>query len=180
MGRLLVHGIALLVMGGCVLPKPAPPSEPLPKVEAWRGEVAADASDADLLIQYSAYVRRLSAAEVLRELENVKQTVAKNHDMNRLRLAILYGLPSQAVHDDAKCLAALEPVIKESNSVGLRNFALLLQALVADNKRLSENGQTLALKLREEQKQSEQLQQKLEALKSIEKSLIGRDGQQPK
>ena len=180
MGRLLVHGIALLVIGGCVLLKPAEPPGPLPKAERRHGEVAAGASDADLLIQYGVYVRSLNAADALYELENVKQTVAKNHDVNRLRLAMLYSLPSQALHDDAKCLAVLEPVIKESSSVELRNFALLLQALVVDNKRLSENGQTLALKLREGQKQNEQLQHKLEALKSIEKSLIDRDGQQPK
>jgi hypothetical protein len=37
----------------------------------------------------------------------------------------------------------------------------LLQVPVADNKRSGENGQTLALKRREEQKKNEQLHQKL-------------------
>jgi hypothetical protein len=177
---LLIFGIALLVTSGCMSLKQAEPPKPPPKPEPWRSELPASASDVDALIHYTASVRRLVAAELTREHDSVKQAVAKNQsDVNRLRLAIIYSLPGTPLHDDAKCLAILDAVIKEASATPVRNFASFLQTMVTDNKRLDDNGQTLAQKLKEEQKQNEQLQQKLEALKSIEKSLSDRDRQQP-
>jgi hypothetical protein len=55
----------------------------------------------------------------------------------------------------------------------------LLLSLVTDNRRLDEGAQALAAKLKDEQTKAAELQQKLEALKSIEKSLSERDRGKP-
>ena len=188
---LLLAGV-VTAAAGCALfpglqtPAPAPPQqEPpkveapkveAPKVEAPKVEVVQATGDAEALVQYTAYIRRLNAADLGREQDAVKQLVAKNKtELNRAELALTYALPGLASRDDARALSLLEPLAKEASSPAIRNFALMLLSFVAENRRVDENLQTVSGKLKEEQKQSAELQQKLEALKSIEKSLSDRD-----
>ena len=148
------------------------PNTDVPKTDLPPVAVA----DGETLIQYAAYLRRLSPVDLTREHETVKQLVAKNKsDMSRAQLALVYTLPGLPLRDDAKALAILDSLGKEATSPAVRNFALLLLSLVADNRRLEESVQTLTSKVKDEQKQSAELQQKLDALKSIEKSLSDRD-----
>lgn len=163
----------LISMTGCVItaPKPPVPVEEPPKVE-----VTPIVSDTDTLIQYAGYLRRLNAADLNREHETLKQTVAKSRtDVSRAQLALIYTLPGLPLRDDAKAIPLLESLSKEAISPAVRNFASVLLILVADNKRLDDSAQLLSIKLKDEQKQSAELQQKLDALKSIEKSLSERD-----
>ena len=163
-----------------VAPKPESPKVETPKTDASRTDFPPAMNDGEALIQYAAYLRRLGPADLNREHDTVKQLVAKNKsDMSRTQLAMVYALPGLPTHDDAKALAILDSLGKEATAPTIRNFALLLLSLVADNRRLDENVQTLNGKLRDEQKQSAELQQKLEALKSIEKSLSDRDRGRP-
>ena len=153
-----------------------PPKVEAPKVEPPKVEVVQATGDAEALVQYTAYVRRLNAADQGREQEAMKQLVAKNKtELNRAELALTYALPGLASRDDARALNLLEPLAKEASSPAIRNFALLLLSFVAENRRVDDNLQTVSGKLKDEQKQSAELQQKLEALKSIEKSLSDRD-----
>jgi hypothetical protein len=157
-------------------PKPEPPKQEPSKQETPKQDISQSADDAEALIQYATYLRRLNAADLNRELDAMKLTVAKSKsDVNRAQLAMAYALPGLASRDDTRALAMLDTLAKEATSTSVRSFSLMLLSLVADNRRLDESVQTLSAKLKEEQKQSAELQQKLEALKSIEKSLSDRD-----
>jgi len=147
---------------------------PVPVEEPIKLEIVP--SDTEALVQYAAYLRRLSVTDLNREHEALKQTVAKSRtDLSRAQLAMIYALPGLPLRDDAKALPLLESLGKDAISPTVRNFALLLLSLVADNKRLDEAAQVLNGKVKDEQKLSGELQQKLDALKSIEKSLSERD-----
>lgn len=157
-------------------PKPEVPKPEPPKPEAPKPDLSPSANDAEALIQYATYLRRLNTADLIRELEAMKLTLAKNKsDLNRAQLAMAYALPGLASRDDSRALTMLDSLAKEATSPTVRNFVLMLLSLVADNRRLDDSVQTLSAKLKDEQKQSAELQQKLEALKSIEKSLSDRD-----
>jgi hypothetical protein len=170
---------ALLSTTGCTAYKIKDNSATSPATspsEFAKVEFPSPTNDAETLVQYAAYLRRLNATDLNREHETLKQNVAKSKtDLSRAQLGMIYALPGLALRDDTKALSILEALGKEASSSVVRNFALLLLGFVADNKRLDEGTQALNTKLKDEQKQSAELQQKLEALKSIEKSLSERD-----
>ncbi|MES2355744.1 MAG: hypothetical protein V4568_15360 [Pseudomonadota bacterium] len=165
----------LLGMAGCVANRVVETPVQLPKHQSTARDSSNVASDSDILLEYANYLRRLSASELTREHESLRQAVAKSKtDLTRAELAMFYALPGLPLRDDSKALAMLEPLSKEASSPSVRNFVWLLIGFVADNKRLDEAAQASNTKLKEEQRQSAELQQKLEALKSIEKSLSER------
>ncbi len=183
---------AALVAGGCAemgLPIPAQ-SEPPPKAEAARKAepppkaearpkpppeprvvvAEPEPSDLDTLLTYYGQVRKLQPAELAKELETVRQAFAKDkNDLDRMRLALVQAMPGSAVRNEAGAQALLEPLLKEGSNrdSGLRAFAMLLNGYLLDNKRYEE-------RLRDDQKQIEDLQAKIDALTSIEKSLLER------
>ena len=168
MRLLLIALFTLWTLTGCTtLPNT---TDRCPKPEPV---IITSTSDVDELLQYTTYLKKLSATDLNRELETTRQK--PKSDSSRLELAIIYSLPGLLTHDDAKALAILDPLIKESSSTSIKNLASMMITFIMENKRLEENTQVLTNKLKDEQKQSAELQQKLEALKSIEKSLSERD-----
>ncbi len=168
MRLLLIALFTLWMLTGCTTlphdPERCPKPEPL---------IITSTSDVEDLLQYMTYLKKLNATDLNREFETVKQK--PKSDSSKLELAILYSLPGLLTHDDAKALAILEPLNKEASATSMKNLAFMMITFIMENKRLEENIQTATNKLKDEQKQSIELQQKLEALKSIEKSLSVRD-----
>ncbi len=182
------------VLTACATPERAspppvvvPPSEPAPVlVEPPRPEVKAEVpaapepqpSDLDrLLLQFDS-VRRMQGAEASRELEQARQSFNRaKTDYNRVQLALLSLLPGTGARDDAKAAALLEPMLKDSSrdrsGNGLRAFAALLYNQIAEERKLDD-------RMKEEQKRADSLQQKLDALKQVEKSLLDREQAQTK
>lgn len=188
--NLLILAAALLT--ACAAPEraspppPVPPPEPAPVlVEPPRPEIKPELlpppppqpSDLDrLLLQFDS-VRRMQPPEAAKELEQARQSFNRaKTDYNRVQLALLSLLPN-AGRDDAKAAALLEPMLKEASKEktgtggGLRAFATLLYNQIAEERRLEE-------RMKEEQKRADSLQQKLDALKQVEKSLIDREQSQ--
>ncbi|MBI2311842.1 MAG: hypothetical protein HYU77_04975 [Betaproteobacteria bacterium] len=132
-------------------------------------------SEAEALLLYHEYLRRLSGAELTREHEGVKQAHARSGaDFTRVQLAMLLSLPTPGFRDDGRAIGLLEPLLKEgAASSEMRALAHLLHAQIAEHRRLEERA-------REEQRRADGLQQKLEALKSIEKSLLEREPAKPR
>lgn len=98
--------------------------------------------------------------------------VAFNKDkssLNRLRYAWLSALMGPAAGDDARLQGLLEPLVAKTGGFTanhpLRSVADVLLAQIAERVR----------QLREEQKRGDALQQKLDALKAIEKQLLDRE-----
>jgi hypothetical protein len=140
-------------------PEPAPPSVPTAP------PISEEAQQALYLLGEMQRVSALTPDEQKHEYGVVNQMVAKNRsDALRIKLAWLLMLPP--LQDDARALSLLETVAGKSPGASpLKQLAALLGGQLSERLRL----------LREEQKKSEQLQQKLDGLKAIEKSLLGRD-----
>lgn len=135
-------------------------------------------SDVEALLQYYEVIRGLSGNELGRERERARQTYARNKtDYNRVQLALHAALPEAGADEQTTGLALIEPLLKESQgqNSGLRRFAILLNAMITENRRIADQLQNANQKAKEEQRRGEDLQQKLDALKSIEKSLIQRE-----
>lgn len=154
---------AAAALGGCALfpataPEPAAPaavSEPTPETEYLRenAEVAA-------LLAYYQDLLAMPAEELKREYQGTSQSFARDRsELGRLRLALLMCVPGASWRDDAKLLALLEGAVgrRASPDSPRRQFIVLLQKLVAERQR--------------EQKRADELQHKLDAMLTIERSL---------
>jgi len=88
--------------------------------------------------------------------------------VNRLRYAWISGLLGATAGDDARLQGLLDPLMAKGGFAAthpLRSVADVMLALLAERTR----------QLKEEQKRSDALQQKLDALKAIEKNLLDRE-----
>ena len=141
--------------------KPEPPAPPPPSAPP----ISEEAQQALSLLAECQHLLGLSVEEQKHEYNVVNQLVTKNKtDGLRIKLAVLLTMPAQ--QDDARALALLDSVAGRNPAVSpLKQFAALLSVQLSERMR----------QLREEQKRTEQLQQKLDGLKAIEKSLLGRD-----
>jgi hypothetical protein len=167
----------LLALGACSTAPPAATAPPLPVVIVTSPPpepatvlptvppISEEAEQALSLLAESQRLLGLTAEEQKHEYSVVNQLFAKNKSDNvRIRLAMLLTLPPQ--QDDGRALSVLEGVTgKNSGASPLKQLAALLAAQLTERQR----------QLHEEQKRADQLQQKLDGLKAIEKSLLGRD-----
>jgi len=89
--------------------------------------------------------------------------------VNRMRYAWISGLLGAAAGDDSRLQALLEPLVAKSGGFAathpLRAVADVMLAQLSERSR----------QLKEEQKRADALQQKLDALKAIEKNLLDRE-----
>jgi hypothetical protein len=105
--------------------------------------------------------------------------------LNRVRLATLLAVLPAPQRDDARAAELLEPVADVA-SPGLRRFAALLSAQVAERQRLAREIDRLARERDRAEKEhsrsdkerdlrEEALRQQLEALRSIERGILERE-----
>ncbi len=158
MNRLILLGIGCAaVLAGCGVVRLAEPLEPAPWVQAGTPQPA---SDAESLLLYFQHIRKLSGADLGREHDAARQAYARARtDFNRVRLAIVLSLPGTAFYDDARSLELYDTVAKHEGG-RLQGLALLLGSHLQEQRRLTASAQGL--------------QQKLDALKSLERSMIER------
>jgi len=121
---------------------------------------ARQVSDAESLLSYFSQLRKLSGSELAREHDSARQAFSSGRsEFNRIRLAMVVTLPNTPFYDDYRALDLLEPLARNADSQ-LSGLAALLVSQIQERKRLDANTQAL--------------QQKLDALKSLERSLIER------
>jgi len=156
--RLILLGIGCAaVLAGCGVVRLAEPLEPAPWVQAGTPQPA---SDAESLLLYFQHIRKLSGADLSREHEAARQAYARARtDFNRVRLAMVLSLPGTAFNDDTRALDLCDTVAKHEGG-RLQGLALLFGSHLQEQKRLTASAQGL--------------QQKLDALKSLERSMIER------
>lgn len=137
-----------------VEPAPTPPRVEEPALHPTVG-------NAERLLQYFERIKRLSAGELTKEYETIRSAYARTaSDYNRVSYAMMLSLPGASFSDDARALELLDPLAKRADA-GLHPLAYLLSAFIQDRRRL---GTELGA-----------AQQKLDALKSLERNLINRD-----
>lgn len=190
MKPLLLLPALLLALGGCaqlkqLLPPEQPPAAraepPAPVAEPAPRLGVLPPTDLDRALAYYEHLRRSKPGDLPKEQEAARQAFgASKSDLNRVRYALAQSLPGTPGRNDEAAQALLEPLLKdEARDPGLRSFAQLLSASIAERRRYEE-------RLRDDQKQAEELQRriddlqkKVEALTAIEKSLMERGPQAP-
>lgn len=157
--RWVLIGAMALALAGCALLRgPEAEVSPAPsEVESAREP----GTELERLLDYFQRIRRLATPELGRENDSARVAFTRSRaDFDRLRLAMVLSLPNTAFNDDARSLDLLEPVVKNQNAP-LHGLALLMSVFVQEQRRLGQSAQAV--------------QQKLDALKSMERSLIERE-----
>lgn len=151
---------------------PAHPPAAVPCVPAVAVAVAAPAADQALgqLLAFQAGVRLLKPAELARSL--AEPDPQSGSAEAALRRAMLLAA-QRGAGDLARAQALLDAVVAPDTPDGpaLKALAQFLSAAAGDVRHQDEAQEKLALQLREGQRRNEQLTEKLEALKNIERAL---------
>lgn len=154
---LVLAGSLALLAAGCGT---APVNAPAVSEHAVEPEVKAPVrpamSDSETLLVYFDYVRKLPAADYAKEVDLVRKLYARvRTDVVRMRYAILLSAPAAGPGDEARAMELLDLMVKSADA-GVRALATLLSAQI------------------QEQRRAQGLQQKLDALMSLDKSMLER------
>ena len=192
--RALLAGGALLALGGCatvpdaaLLPAKAPvpevvtqtvyvpvyvkvekPALPTPAPEPLK--LPEDQEQSLVLLLEMTRVASASADDLRKEFTGAQNAFNRDKSsVNRLRFAWLSALLGPAAGDDARLSGLVEPLVAKTGGLALthplRPVADLIFTQISERTR----------QVREEQKRADALQQKLDALKAIEKQLLDRE-----
>jgi len=141
-------------------------------------------SEIDEVMNFYAGLRSKPANALKQELEDAKRDyAAAGSEASRLKLALLYLHPAAPFRNEASAAQLLEPYARnEGRSKGpWRGLAQMLLASIEQSRRNDAAVQAQVAKVREEQKKSDELQRKLDALKDVERAMIQKDqGGKPK
>ena len=191
--RIAGLAVAALAVGACRSPAPqAPPQQTEPAAAAAevvrvapRGarcdcntRLVQRLSESAALLDYYANLRTKTAAGQRQELEELRREFAAGSaEAARIKLAMVYLLPGAAVRNEVQAAQLLDPYARGETRADspFRGIAQLLLAHLDQSRRLEAGAQQQTAKLREEQKRSEELQRKLDALKEVERAMILKD-----
>jgi hypothetical protein len=175
----LAAALCALLVSGCAQVQPAiqstsvntsaPADEP-PRIEAPQTQS---------LLNYGASLRGRSSNELNAELELLNRAYFQHRtEDNRLRLAIFHATTPGG--DRARALNMLDLPPGDSAGRGRNHpIAVLLIPLLQENRRSDDSLITAQQRLRDEQRRSETLQQKLDAIREIEKKMVERSSTNP-
>ncbi len=139
----------------------------------------------DEVMHEALEVARVPAASQKTALTRAQQAFAADPaPLQRVRLAALLATLPEPLHDDARALELLEPVVESATPPG--RFAAFLAAHIAERQRLGREVDRLAKERanaerehqnaeKERDKREEALRQQLEALRAIERGILERE-----
>ncbi|HQR02641.1 MAG: hypothetical protein JSR19_11370 [Proteobacteria bacterium] len=157
----------LILMSACTSLAPQGKQNPY-----WLKTTSPFISITESLLSYHEYVFKLPSTEWSKEYEQVKEAAKRdNSEFQRLRLAIAGAVPLAGMREHARALQQLDQLEREAQKSASPQLPLItsLRAELAERRRLEDT-------LREEIRRSDDLSQKLDALKAIERSLQDRSG----
>lgn len=187
---LLVTGLAMLT--GCAIPPPAVTGDTTPiktTVAPVTASAKPEAAEFTQLMAYVLLAKSMNAQALTEDTVRAREAFGRDKsDFARLKLAL--ALASQSNSDDSELQSLLEPLLQDPASANpeLRALAILLHHASQERKRAKEGVNLAQARLRDAQKnvessqarvdtqrkQIEDLEKKLNAIKTIEKSLIQR------
>jgi hypothetical protein len=169
--------VAALALAGCAA-----------QGEASRAPQVSSTPAAEALGTYLDELRGMNEARLAQEASRQRKLAAAGaSDLERVRAALAISLAAHG--DESEVLALVEPVTRHRDApADVRGMASFLQAMATERRRLREGAAAAAQKLRDERRAREQekqradslqeraadLQQKLDALSQLEKSLSNR------
>lgn len=191
------HAVWLLcaVLAGCaplrppvqapapvVAPPPAPAPQPAP-LPAPPAPAPAPPEPADTaarrLLLYNEQLRQLPAAELANEIGRLNGALGSASPVQAAAVTVELALAlaqTRSPADTVRALALLDPIARtpSADQQPWQALARLLVARIGEQRRLEEQLERQAAALRESQRNVQQLNEKLEALKAIERSLNNR------
>lgn len=193
MKAFLAAALACALAGCTLLDKLAPPPTaaslaPTPKA-ALAGSPSGTISPAEELVAYLARLKSLNEAALNAEASRQRQAAQKDStDVTRVKAAMAMTIAAQA--EEADILALVDPLAKRDARADpdVRAMASFLQGIAQERRRLKESATTAGVRVRDAQRardtekqradalqeRAAQLQQKLDALTDLEKSLSDR------
>jgi hypothetical protein len=158
--------------------EPRPPAVTAEIATCPREPVAQLASELDDLMNYYAGLRLRTPGALKQDLDDAKREFATNgSEPARLKLAMLYLLPNAAFRNEVAAVQLLDPYQRGEGRGGgrLRGLAQVLLAGIEINRRTDAMAVATATKLKDEQRKTEELQRKLDALRDVERAMIQKD-----
>jgi hypothetical protein len=176
------------MLAGCAVPPPVPgvaTSPPIPVSTA----IVSGSGAIEQLLAYLLQAKTLGPQALYEETSRMRDTWGQDKsELNRLKLAMM--LASGANTDEGELMTLLDPMVQDASPTmpEMRALALLMYGAAYERKRIKDALAASQARLREAQKsqesslarldqqrrQIEDLEKKLNALKTIEKSLIQR------
>ncbi|HET9764359.1 MAG TPA: hypothetical protein VFR50_12635 [Casimicrobiaceae bacterium] len=165
-----VPEVVIVQAPAAATPQASPAASPPTQVATAQPTLASPVNEEDqqalaLLADLQRYVLE-PGEDLKRELAAAAAALARTRsDANRVRVAMLLTLPAAGPPDDARALTLLEPLVaRNSNGTAspLRQIAAVLYGQITERTRI----------LREEQKRTAAAQEKLDALRAVERSLL--------
>jgi hypothetical protein len=152
-------------------PPPAPPPAPSPQERA-------DAATRRILA-YQEQLRPLAGAELAAEIGRLNNQLPANQGAGWPATALELALAlaqSRNPGDLARAISLVDPVVRSvaPDFQPWQPIARLISARLTEQRRLEEQIERQTQQLRESQRNVQQLNEKLEALKAIERSLTNR------
>jgi len=129
------------------------------------------------LMRYSRLIGELNEDDLGKEFEKLDTAVQDSPSQRgKLKLAVLLSMPASRFYDEKRAETILNQVLKESEgkTPALKEYAHLLLTTLKQRSSFQQMYEDLHKKLQKESAERKQLQQQLEALKSIEKSITTR------
>ena len=171
--------LACALAAACAAPDPAPTSTAAATAAAPSSAAGASQTYAEDLMAYLARLRTMNDAALNAEAARMKRDTS---DVARVKAALALSLSSQA--DDGDIIELVDPVTRKQSASDVRAMAALLSTMANERQKLRKRANAAAGELREERKvaeaqkqRAEQLQQKLDALTDLERSLAARETQ---
>lgn len=190
-GRCLpsLYALTFIAIGlsGCsaFAPKPQPEPPPPQPIAAPPAACICDPKvvevsvGMDEVMRYYTAARQKQPATLKPEVERAKRDfAASGTEVARLKLALLYLIPGSPVRNDALAVPLLEPLVRPDGTAlsPWRGLAQILLEGIEESRRAADAAtRSATVKLKEEQKRSEELQRKLDALLEVERAMILKD-----
>lgn len=153
-------------------PAPAAAAPPAAAPTPAPAPVAAPAHPIEIVVAYAERVRNLPAPDLAQEVQRLGDSGYTPARATQLALALVQTrTPAGA----ARAQTLLQRVLADTSgdARGLHSFARLLTAQLAEQRRVEEQAERQAQQLREAQRRIDQLNERLEAVRAIERSLPG-------
>ena len=183
-----IAGACLLGLAGCSLFQPPPVEENSAPVAEAAVIPIVGPSTAQELMAYMSRLRNMSESALNAETHRQRMAIQRQpSDITRLKMAMAMTISPQT--EEADILAIVDPIARnETKDADVRAMASFLQGIAIERRRLKESATAAGTRLRDErraresekqradamQERAAQLQQKLDALTELEKSLSDR------
>lgn len=156
-------------------PAPVPADKPIPPIatRATPGMGSDAAGEIDALLAYHQWLRESTPAEWAKEQAALH--AQPKTAQSALKRAMLLAL-SRNSDDLARAQALIDGVVKSSEpqALSVKPLAQMLAVNYSEMRRLSEQADKITQQAKDSQRRTEQLNEKLEALKAIERTLPAR------